>query len=517
MKKLLTLLVCVLISAPWMAVAQDIATKPQGPTSLDPSRVDAFLQSMQSPFVSPETAPMFKGSTVDTTWVVNYFLLEADGPANYFPGTGSTSGLISPLIISTATDSNIFRRVAVLMDQVAARDLISGDSVFYRVNGQVTRMPDVMKINQIRSFLFHIRNNQSLLAFDTIVTKIVIPDTIPGTEGLATPFVYPSSNPAKVLFRKTDIVASEIAGPANQFAYVVNIPNDSCVFPRRPFFVVTEFFGAPQDTLAFLGSYREVPGQPGFVYFNQWLKTVGQQTGRDQLSQQWSLANVRNTVGQNQWLLDFAHQFMDINISVGPAVRSAAAACQTNSPVCHQGLTFSFPVPISYCDTAGPLALTASPPGGTFSGPGVSGSSFSPAGLDTGRIVTISYSVTTSAGCDTTFSRSFRIAACSAGEIPDTNLSRNALMHSGLTIEKAFPNPIVAGSDLTIPFSLDQATDVTIMVTNLVGQQVFTRRAQLHAGDDQFVRIPTAGFQSGVYTYTFSTPEGKLTGKFLVY
>jgi hypothetical protein len=55
----------------------------------------------------------------------------------------------------------------------------------------------------------------------------------------------------------------------------------------------------------------------------------------------------------------------------------------------------------SVCPTAGQVQLSGTPAGGTFSGMGVSGSQFNPAGLATGNY-TLSYTATDAIGCQTT-------------------------------------------------------------------------------------------------------------------
>jgi hypothetical protein len=71
----------------------------------------------------------------------------------------------------------------------------------------------------------------------------------------------------------------------------------------------------------------------------------------------------------------------------------------------------------SYCAHASPVSLSPTTPGGTFSGPGVSGTTFTPAQAGTGG--TVSYSVTAN-GCSNTSSQSVTVVP-----LPSATLSNN--------------------------------------------------------------------------------------------
>lgn len=62
-----------------------------------------------------------------------------------------------------------------------------------------------------------------------------------------------------------------------------------------------------------------------------------------------------------------------------------------------------------FCKYDNGITLTGQPAGGTFSGPGVTGNTFSPATLLPGSINMITYTATDGIGCTTTFSRPIRI------------------------------------------------------------------------------------------------------------
>jgi hypothetical protein len=71
-------------------------------------------------------------------------------------------------------------------------------------------------------------------------------------------------------------------------------------------------------------------------------------------------------------------------------------------------------VPTTLCASAAPIALTPSQAGGTFSGPGVSGTQFNPATANVGSN-TITYSITDGAGCNATSTQTIQVSAAVNG------------------------------------------------------------------------------------------------------
>ncbi|MES2704330.1 MAG: T9SS type A sorting domain-containing protein [Bacteroidota bacterium] len=76
----------------------------------------------------------------------------------------------------------------------------------------------------------------------------------------------------------------------------------------------------------------------------------------------------------------------------------------------------------------------------------------------------------------------------------------------------ALPNP--ATDKLTISYSLTQSTDVTITLTNLVGQAVASQTAANSATGN--VVFNTAALTPGLYFYTVSANGGRTTGRVVV-
>lgn len=77
-----------------------------------------------------------------------------------------------------------------------------------------------------------------------------------------------------------------------------------------------------------------------------------------------------------------------------------------------------------YCSSSSPVALTPATPGGVFTGPGITGSTFAPASAGSGG--TITYSVTATNGCVGTSAQSVTV-----NPTPTVNLSNNGPLVCG--------------------------------------------------------------------------------------
>lgn len=87
-------------------------------------------------------------------------------------------------------------------------------------------------------------------------------------------------------------------------------------------------------------------------------------------------------------------------------------------------------------------------------------------------------------------------------------------IQNGLTLSAAYPNP--ANDITTIPFELNESSNVTIRVYNLQGQEIHSESTTRGAGE-HLVDVDLNGVTNGSYYYTISTDKGaKLTAKFVV-
>jgi hypothetical protein len=191
-----------------------------------------------------------------------------------------------------------------------------------------------------------------------------------------------------------------------------------------------------------------------------------------------------------------AHSYLMIE----NAYNISGAYPQDSTTQCHDGVTFAWSLPANICDTADALTLSAQPAGGVFSGTGVVTGVFDPSGLAAGSY-TLTYSVATSPGCDTSFTRSITVVACSTGDsIPDSR-ANDALRAQ----TKLYPNPAQAVVTLALPLDAP-ATEVVLLTAQ--GQTV--RRIDAHLLGAE-VKIDLADLPAGLYYVRAITAHGTLS------
>lgn len=98
---------------------------------------------------------------------------------------------------------------------------------------------------------------------------------------------------------------------------------------------------------------------------------------------------------------------------------------------------------------------------------------------------------------------------------PGSNLDVVTPNTSGYGMGDAYPNPTDNALSFSIPFSLGAAQTVTFTVKDITGRTVKTISAEYVAGNN-FVEIPTAGLNSGVYFYTMDAVNYNATGKVII-
>lgn len=88
-------------------------------------------------------------------------------------------------------------------------------------------------------------------------------------------------------------------------------------------------------------------------------------------------------------------------------------------------------------------------------------------------------------------------------------------VNNAVAIGNAYPNP--ANSKVTIPVQVKENGNVTVTVTNAVGQVMANRNlGNVTAGFSNNVTINTANFANGVYIYTVEVNGKRSTGRFAV-
>jgi hypothetical protein len=147
--------------------------------------------------------------------------------------------------------------------------------------------------------------------------------------------------------------------------------------------------------------------------------------------------------------------------------------------------------PSSVCVTDGSYTLTASPSGGTFSGPGVTGNSFSPsaAGNGTHQIV---YTFTDANGCDGADTINIDVTPC-------VGINENGAL-SGVEV---YPNPF----NEMIVINITEGTS-QIRIMNALGAVIYDQK--MNSGRNE---ISTSEFASGVYFVEVMNANGTATVK----
>jgi hypothetical protein len=143
--------------------------------------------------------------------------------------------------------------------------------------------------------------------------------------------------------------------------------------------------------------------------------------------------------------------FVDVTNANGCSGSDTIVVTINTPPV----VTFSM-APDTICKNDAPLALTGTPAGGTFSGPGVTGSTFNPTTLNGQQTVT--YSFTDVNGCSGSASDIIFVDAC-------TGITENSI-----PVSNVYPNPNLG--QFTIDLGYVPAQPVQVEIMNGLGQTV---------------------------------------------
>ncbi|HTF05615.1 MAG TPA: T9SS type A sorting domain-containing protein, partial [Bacteroidia bacterium] len=143
--------------------------------------------------------------------------------------------------------------------------------------------------------------------------------------------------------------------------------------------------------------------------------------------------------------------------------------------------------PITTCITDGSYPLAGAPSGGTFTGPGVTGSTFSPSAAGTGTHLII-YSFTDSSGCTASDTLSIVVSPC-------VGVAENTALNG----VNAYPNPF----ENTFIVDLTATGVAMVRITNSLGQMVFEQ--EMNEGRTE---ISTSHLSTGVYFLEVSSEKG---------
>ena len=144
------------------------------------------------------------------------------------------------------------------------------------------------------------------------------------------------------------------------------------------------------------------------------------------------------------------------------------------------------------CLSSGTIALSASPAGGTFSGTGVSGTTFDPSTAGAGTYAIV-YSYTDANSCSNSASQSLVVDLCTG-------------INEFVMVENVFIAPNPASDNITIAFQ-NQSTDVVrVNIVSMDGKLVFSDLATASSVYSKQINVST--FAKGLYFVQFVSEKG---------
>lgn len=152
----------------------------------------------------------------------------------------------------------------------------------------------------------------------------------------------------------------------------------------------------------------------------------------------------------------------------------------------------------NYCLTQSPATLTGNPTGGTFSGLGVIGNSFSP-GLAGAGTILIQYSFTDNNGCTSKIIQETDVRNCAGILLNDARSRFNV-----------YPNP--AHDNLMIKFSEGVFDMKVLTIFDIYGKLIYSERISLSVNNKD-VLVPTLNYPQGTYIIQLTDQAGVSSSK----
>jgi hypothetical protein len=145
----------------------------------------------------------------------------------------------------------------------------------------------------------------------------------------------------------------------------------------------------------------------------------------------------------------------------------------------------------AFCNNSGTVDLSGGlPSGGTYSGPGVVNSTFSPA-LAGGGLHTINYTVSNLQGCTDEASSTFEVAICTGSSINEPGFA------------SVWPNPFDDFVNIRIN-TTSPSSPITLRLTDAAGRIVVLKTIQENQND---FNVDVSQLTQGIYTLSLSTSE----------
>jgi len=103
---------------------------------------------------------------------------------------------------------------------------------------------------------------------------------------------------------------------------------------------------------------------------------------------------------------------------------------------------------------------------------------------------------------------SWKISCTTCGNVSVPNLPEN------VTVGRAYPNP--ASSTLNVPLSVKTASEVTVTLSNLVGQVLKTQTYHIGSGQSKTAMFSTSDLSNGIYICTVESEGGRIANRVVV-
>lgn len=161
----------------------------------------------------------------------------------------------------------------------------------------------------------------------------------------------------------------------------------------------------------------------------------------------------------------------------------------------------SISIPTTTCINYSPFSLSGTPSGGTFAGPGVTGSMFNPqtAGLGNASII---YTVTNAAGCSGSVTQQITVNECAG--LDDYSVAMGA---------EIYPNP--TSSFTTLELYLPVQMDVNVRILTQDGKIVSQGLLKNLLGE-QLIQLKVQDFASGMYFVVIQGGNHTISKKLIV-
>ncbi len=93
-------------------------------------------------------------------------------------------------------------------------------------------------------------------------------------------------------------------------------------------------------------------------------------------------------------------------------------------------------------------------------------------------------------------------------------VSKEMISNKAIVALAGYPNP--AAAEYTIPFHLQQTTNVSVSIFDGTGRQVETQYLSGLGSGEQRIVLPVSGYANGVYSYSLNAGDQTISGKFVV-